>query len=170
MQYIFIKYICIIDLYMALKFDIEEPEERKKFIDSEAEAEREDTISWCDVVAMVSCVLICALIIFGLGMLIDFLDSLNAIEPEPVIQSYNCGPGSPVEWCPPPTSDDSSNSNSNSTYTPPASGNSSNSSNLTNLTVYNQTIDGNLTEYNQTIDGNLTEYNQTIDGNLTEFD
>jgi len=152
---------------MVLKFDIEEPEERKKFIDSEAEREPPREANCCDVIAVVSGVLICALIIFGLASLISFIASLNEIEQEPVIQpQYDCGPGDPVEWCPPPASGNSSNSNNsnNSTYTPPASGNSSNStnsSNLTNSTVYNQTIDGNITEYNQTIDNS---------SNLTEFD
>ena len=144
---------------MVLKFDIEEPEERKKFIDSEAEREPPREANCWDVVAVVSGVLICVLIIFGVASLISFIGSLNEIEPEPdIIQPFDgCGPGDPVEWCPPPASGNSSNS----TYTPPASSNSSNStnsSNLTNLTVYNQTIDGNLTEYNQTIDGNLTEF------------
>ena len=144
-----------------IDFDIEEPEreEQKKFIPSESTYADDGC---CDMVAVVACLSICALIIFGLVSLIAFLASLNEIEPEPVIQDkYDCSrPGAPAAWCPPPASDDSSNS----TYTPPATPNtppaSGNSSNSSNLTVYNQTI------------GNLTEFNQTIDNssNLTEFD
>ena len=152
-----------------LNFDVEDPEENETEaqqllrLEQYAKSKPPREANCWDVVAVVSGLLICALIIFGVVSLIAFIASLNEIEPEPVIQEqYDCSrPGAYAGWCPPPASDDSSDS----TYTPPATPNtppaSGNSSNSSNLTVYNQTIDGNLTVYNQTIDNS---------SNLTEFD
>ena len=142
-----------------LNFDIEEPEceEQKKFLLSEANYVEDGNCScggscWPACISFLVCV---GIIIFVFWMFVlaplNEIQSNNTTGPydpandpyyNPYYDDYNIPP--PASVIPPPASGNSSNSN--------------NSSNLTNLTVYNQTIDGNLTEYNQTIDGNLTEF------------